>query len=56
MLKHYSHIRMEAKWTALESIVAKKTDTRPAEDRWRSPLKAGVMGNSDVVPTVHRVN
>ena len=27
MLKHYSHIRMEAKRTALESIVKKQTDT-----------------------------
>jgi len=26
MLKHYSHIRMEAKRTALESIVKKQTD------------------------------
>lgn len=31
MLKHYSHIRMEAKRTALESIVAKKADPKPAE-------------------------
>ena len=29
MLKHYSHIRMEAKRTALESIVAKKADPNP---------------------------
>jgi integrase len=33
MLKHYSHIRMEAKRTALESIVAKKADSvHPAQD------------------------
>jgi hypothetical protein len=30
MLKHYSHIRMEAKRTALESIVKKPTDTLPS--------------------------
>ena len=33
MLKHYSHIRMEAKRTALESIVKKQTDTEPAGQR-----------------------
>jgi hypothetical protein len=28
MLKHYSHIRMDAKRKALESIVAKQPDTK----------------------------
>ena len=31
MLKHYSHIRMEATRTALESIVAKKADSTLAD-------------------------
>ena len=31
MLKHYSHIRMEAKRTALESILTKKEDSKPAQ-------------------------
>jgi hypothetical protein len=65
MLKHYSHIRMEVKRAALESIVAKKTDTKPAEEKAAVPtqvptLKARVVGNSDgvptKVPTVGRVN
>jgi integrase len=30
MLKHYSHIRMEAKRRALEAIVEKKADAKPA--------------------------
>jgi len=55
MLKHYSHTRMEAKRTALESIVAKKADTKPAEEKPTVPtegptLEAGVVGNSDGVP------
>jgi hypothetical protein len=33
MLKHYSHIRMEAKRTALESIVKKQTDAEPSSQR-----------------------
>jgi hypothetical protein len=33
MLKHYSHIRMEAKQTALESIVKKQTDAEPSSER-----------------------
>lgn len=65
MLKHYSHIRMEAKRTALESIVAKKADPKPAEEEAAVPtevptIEAGVVGNSDgvptKVPTVERVN
>jgi len=65
MLKHYSHIRMEAKRTALESIVAKKADPKPAEEKAAVPtevptIEAGVVGNSDgvptKVPTVDRVN
>jgi hypothetical protein len=46
MLKHYSHIRMEAKRTALESIVKKQTDpgssdqhTREAEGAMRETLQ-----------------
>jgi len=65
MLKHYSHIRMEAKRTALQSIVAKKADPKPAEEKSAVPrevptIEAGVVGNSDGVPTkiptVDRVN
>ena len=37
MLKHYSRIRMEAKRTALESIVAKKADPKPAEEKTAVP-------------------
>jgi hypothetical protein len=33
MLKHYSHIRMEVKRTALEAIVAKKADAHPVEEK-----------------------
>jgi integrase len=32
MLKHYSHIRMEAKRRALEAIVEKKADAKPAAE------------------------
>jgi hypothetical protein len=30
MLKNYSHIRMKAKRTALESILAERVDSKPA--------------------------
>jgi integrase len=65
MLKHYSHIRMAAKRRALESIVAKKADPKPAEGEavvyTEIPtLEAGVVRNSDgvptEVPTLDRVN
>jgi len=61
MLKHYSHIRMEAKRTALESIVVKKADPKPAEEKTAVPMEvptieAGVAGNSNGVPTVDRLN
>ncbi len=58
-------LRLEAKRTALESIVAKKADPKPAEERTAVPaelpaLEVGVVGNSDrvptKVPTVGRVN
>ncbi|MGA2117322.1 MAG: tyrosine-type recombinase/integrase [Bryobacteraceae bacterium] len=56
MLKHYSHIRMEAKRTALESIVVKKADPKPAEEKAAVPtevptIEAVVVGNSNGVPT-----
>ena len=56
MLKHYSHIRMEAKRTALESIVVKKADPKPAEEKAAAPtevptIEAVVVGNSNGVPT-----
>ena len=51
MLKHYSHIRMEAKRTALESIVAKKADPKPAVPTEAPTIEALVVGNSDGVPT-----
>jgi hypothetical protein len=38
---------MEAKRTALESIVAKKADSKPAEEKAAVPTE---------VPTVNRVN
>lgn len=39
MLKHYSHIRMEGKRNALEAIVAKKADAKPAgQEMSRSSL------------------
>ena len=65
MLKHYSHIRMEAKRTALESIVAKKAAPKPGEEKaaltTEVPIfEAGMAGNSDgvptKVPTMDRVN
>jgi integrase len=56
MLKHYSHIRMEAKRRALEAIVEKKANTKPAEEKPAVPtevptLEAAVVGNSGAVPT-----
>lgn len=33
MLKHDSHIRMEAKRRALDATVAKKADAKPAEEK-----------------------
>jgi hypothetical protein len=61
MLKHYSHIRMEAKRTALQSMVAKRGETRPAESNEEDPtLETGPVANSDEVSTktttVERVN
>ena len=41
MLKHYSHIRMDAKRKALESIVVNKADAEPAEKMRRSPQSGG---------------
>ena len=50
MLKHYSHIRMEAKRKALESIVA--ANPKPAQEEAMVPdLKARVLANSDEVST-----
>jgi integrase len=47
MLKHYSHIRMEAKRTALESIVAKKVDPKPEkEELAHSPALSGATDES----------
>ena len=56
MLKHYSHIRMEAKRRALEAIVEKKTDTKPAEEKVAVPtevpaVEGAVVENSEAVPT-----
>lgn len=56
MLKHYSHIRMEAKRRALEAIVEKKADAKPAEEKAAVPtevptVEAAVVGNSEAVPT-----
>ena len=61
MLKHYSHIRMEAKRTALESIVAKKAGPIPTAVPTEGPtIEAGIVGVSDTVPTkvptVDRIN
>jgi len=54
MLKHYSHIRMEAKRTALESIVAKKVDPKLAEEKAAAPaLEGAAAGNSYRVPTLN---
>ena len=39
MLKHYSQIRMEAKRTALESIVTKKADPKPTEEKPAVPTE-----------------
>jgi integrase len=65
MLKHYSHIRMEAKRRALEAIVEKKADTKPAEEKVAVPaevatVEGAVVEDSEVlptkVPTMRRVN
>lgn len=40
MLKHYSHIRMEAKRTALESIVQKQPPKPTEPEQKDSPLPA----------------
>jgi integrase len=50
MLKHYSHIRMEAKRTAIESIVSKKADPKPAVPTEVPTVEAGVVGNPMVSP------
>jgi integrase len=52
MLKHYSHIRMEAKRTALESIVAKKVVVL-TDDGDQSGISEGVPTK---VPTVGLLN
>jgi hypothetical protein len=39
MLKHYSHIRTEAKRRALEVIVTKKADAKPAEQKSAVPAE-----------------
>ncbi len=41
MLKHYSHIRLDAKRKALESIVANKADAEPAKRKRRYPQSGG---------------
>jgi integrase len=56
MLKHYSHIRMEAKRRALEAIVEKKADTKPAEVKQTVPTEvptpeASAVENSNGIPT-----
>jgi integrase len=52
MLKHYSHIRMEAKRAALESIVAKAAGSGPpARDMVVPTVAGGRRENSDSVPT-----
>jgi integrase len=49
MLKHYSHIRTEAKRNALESIVPKRSNQSKAASA--GPVTAGVSENSEVVGT-----
>jgi hypothetical protein len=65
MLKHYSHIRMEAKREALQSIVAKKEDPKPEVEKAADStedLQAKPQGGRDFrccptkVPTVDRLN
>jgi integrase len=52
MLKHYSHIRMEAKRAALESIVAKAAGSKPpVRDMVVPTVAGGRQKNSDGVPT-----
>jgi hypothetical protein len=52
VLKHYSHIRMEAKRRALESIVEKKTEPIQAEGKASYPVAEAHLGaNSDAVST-----
>jgi hypothetical protein len=43
MLKHHSHIRMEAKRRALETIVARKANAKPAEQAAHSENAAVVV-------------
>ena len=56
---------MEAKLTALESIVAKKADPKPAEEKAAVPTEVPTIetvvveisdGVPTIVPTVDRVN
>ena len=61
MLKHYSHIRMEAKRRALEAIVANKADPKLVGKTAEVPIpETGLVQDSDAVPTkiptVRRVN
>jgi hypothetical protein len=56
MLKHYSHIRMEAKPRALEAIVERKTDAKPGAEKAAVPsevptMEPAVVRNSGPVPT-----
>jgi integrase len=53
MLKHFSHIRMAAKRAALESIVTKKADPKPAEEKAAEvpTIEAAMVGISNGVPT-----
>jgi integrase len=50
MLKHYSHIRMEAKRTALESIVAKKAEPVHGAP---GPVSSNREPNSDSAPILN---
>ena len=61
MLKHYSHIRMEAKRKALESIVVTKANPKPAEEKsapvsFGASVVANSVGVSTKVTTVDQLN
>jgi hypothetical protein len=46
MLKHYSHIRMEAKRRALEGILPKKSET-PSQAQVARPAAGRIPGTGD---------
>jgi integrase len=57
MLKHYSHIRMEAKRQALEAITPKKVELSPRQECLKADSsEAAQIENPGLLPTTNRIN